>query len=589
MQESWLTKAYTDLPPTFCLPPDKAIVNHPETLKSVITFLKSHPEITTLEFPEHKMDIPSINHLASVLSTLSLTSVDFSENKLTDETFISLSHVLKNCSKLQSLNFNGNQITQNGIKIFSDLFNGNQALLKLNLIDNKITSEGIAHLSAAFQHNPFIQLNVSHNPIGSGGAEILSVHLSKKIISELRLSKNNIDDKGIAALSIALESHSSITKLVLSKNTIGQKSAEGLRSVLQNNHYIRMMDLSGNNIGATEAETLAAGLKGNSGIEILNLSFNNKMQTSGISAILKNLEEHPTLNSLYLIASGLGDNEAESVALFLTKNTTITSLNISSNNIQTPGGKLISMAFEKNQRLENFDVSSNPIGDASAILFAESLKKHSNIKELSLSNTNIGTEGLFALAPALKTHKTLTRFEVDLVPSDNDTKTKNAQEALINALEQNFHLNSFEFRCKKISEVIKNKADTFINRNIKLMQKEKSSEFIQIVILLIRSKFLPEEAIMNIIRFLCLSLGTMPKLWKSHQQLQTCANFIFNNREEINEKISGKKEIKMIEKISTTGESTFSFFKPALPIVPMQTDEETNNHTEHKNLSPSTY
>ncbi|KAJ8598966.1 hypothetical protein CTAYLR_010708, partial [Chrysophaeum taylorii] len=98
------------------------------------------------------------------------------------------------------------------------------------------------------------------------------------------------------------------------------------------------------------------------------------------------------LRELDLSCSGIGNDEAASLAAALVKNTSLQTLNLSGNRIGAEGAARLAEFLEKNTSLQTLDLRSNGIGAKGAARLAAALEKNTSLQALYLSGNEISDQ-----------------------------------------------------------------------------------------------------------------------------------------------------------------------------------------------------
>jgi hypothetical protein len=225
----------------------------------------------------------------------SVTSLDLSEQSLTDEDITQLAQALSTNITLTSLNVGFNRIGAIGAKALST----NTRLTSLKVSDNKIGDEGAKALST---NTSLTLLNISNNEIGAEGAKALSTNTR---LTSLEVSYNWIGAEGAKALS----TNTHLTSLNVRRNQIGAKGAKALST----NTHLTSLDVSDNWIGAEGAKALST----NTTLTSLNVS-NNRIGAESRQQIVQmlatNKERQRQRRNGFLLTVGKGFTKAHALA-----------------------------------------------------------------------------------------------------------------------------------------------------------------------------------------------------------------------------------------------------------------------------------
>jgi hypothetical protein len=183
---------------------------------------------------------------AQLLEQLSsLTSLDLSEQSLTDEDITQLAQASSTNTRLTSLDVSSNRIGAIGAKALST----NTTLTSLNVSSNQIGDEGAKALSTSTR---LTSLDVSYNNIGDKGAQALSTNTT---LTSLKVNENQIGTEG----ALVLSTNTSLTSLDVSLNQIGAEGAKALST----NTTLTSLNVNDNQIGDEYHQQIAQMLVAN--------------------------------------------------------------------------------------------------------------------------------------------------------------------------------------------------------------------------------------------------------------------------------------------------------------------------------------
>jgi Leucine Rich repeat len=226
-----------------------------EYISSLCEYLKSHPEITSLDISDNYIGDGGAKILASN-TTITTLSIDFNEIDVMS------AKALANNRVITSLSIIGNDIGDEGAMAFAE----NQTLISLQAAGNSIFNEGAKALA---RNTSLVFLDISGNRIGSEG--IKSFSKNKHIIS-LDLTSNDIFDDAV----IELAKNTTITSLSIAYNNLSDEGAIALAK----NTTIKTLDVSFNDIGNEGAIALIEKAR----LTALNI-VHNQLNTEGFSGL----------------------------------------------------------------------------------------------------------------------------------------------------------------------------------------------------------------------------------------------------------------------------------------------------------------
>lgn len=234
-----------------------------------------------------------------------------------------------------------------------------------------------------------------------------------------------------------LKRHKSLMELDMSWCYFGENDMNMLCSFLKaKDCCVRKLNVEDCELRMKELDIFWDAIKFNKSVKGLNIS-SNFFSWSGVSDAIKQnvalteldaresnriaphekhfteaLVSHPSLTSLILSDSVMGDGGAEVISDILKVNQLLKNICLGWNRIQSRGAKAIGDALSYNRSLTRLVLSDNKLLCQGAQAIAEGLKRNDTILELSLARTHIGQCGCVALCDALKVNSSLTVWDV---------------------------------------------------------------------------------------------------------------------------------------------------------------------------------
>lgn len=275
---------------------------------------------------------------------------------------------------LTFLNLSGTKISeQNFIKISKSLQN-NSSLLFLNLSSNKFLTKAFKSLTESLISTKIEELFLANCRIKDKHCDFLNQLIKSMLpLKKLDISNNLFTDHGISQIFKEIQYNSSLKSLNISKNHLSLGIPDIFHQLCVDNHTllelnmsycelynnlkvfstslaiadtIKKLDLSFNNIKNKGAEYLSKALAQNNSIISLNLSF-NKIKNKGGCALAKALQDNSCLEELNLKENGIKSKAAEILNNMCRTNTKILILNLKLNPIHVKYTQSINQILEK--------------------------------------------------------------------------------------------------------------------------------------------------------------------------------------------------------------------------------------------------
>lgn len=256
----------------------------------------------------------------------SLSVLDLGFNGIGDEGCgVLADRVLTGSITLQSLYLSGNKIADRGaLSIAAAIFQGT-SLDALHLSLNRIGDEGIQAIAGAIKTagldtsrspRPCMISRLSLDSMTVSPDTFLSIPdmlLSFSRISFLNLSNTGLDDSSMLALAQAFTQNKAIPleDLYLSFNQISCEGVESLMNALWGSGCLKRLRVDNNRLQDRGAQLCAVSLT-SIRLELLDIGF-NRVTPVGIKALMKNVSENDSLQSLCL--SGIPIDQASAKAL----------------------------------------------------------------------------------------------------------------------------------------------------------------------------------------------------------------------------------------------------------------------------------
>jgi Ran GTPase-activating protein (RanGAP) involved in mRNA processing and transport len=387
-----------------------------EMTDQLIERLKHNAFISRIALQSNSLSSASSRKVFSLLlSNPILADVEITENRLTDDSMLFLSDVLRTLP-------------------------ASREPIYLVLRNNSFGQLGASYLADALRENaPVRWLDLRSNAgIGDQGVEAIALSLAQNsVLVGLDLIKCGCEELGVAALADSLLDNQTLTTLLL-QDELRLPAIQSLGYLLSDpschlqSLYLWHCELS----TPDKIDALCRGLRGNRTITVLALSYNRINDVGGLylsDMILRNRG----IVRLQLGANDFSPTTAGFFGVALSRNTTLQFLDFSRNHLRAEGIWALAVSLRGNKSLKTLDLrfnridpsasemlgdvisrtairtlrlSGNPLGDASVRLLAEKLRANSMLHELELNEVGMTSQGVTSLCNALTVNHTLKKI-----------------------------------------------------------------------------------------------------------------------------------------------------------------------------------
>ena len=191
-----------------------------------------------------------------------------------------------------------------------------------------------------------------------------------------------------------------------------------MAQVLASRPSITTIDMTDSNIGDEGVAAVANALEGKTSVTALGLS-GNKISDLGASHIARLLaSQGGGLVSLFLRNNAIGHDGARQLAHALRTNGRLAKLNLKNNALGPDGARELAAMLPLNSTLTELNVWDNDFGPAGteAVAAALAMGEAVAVQDLDVGCNHVGDAGVTALAAALGCNSTLTRLSLRLRP-----------------------------------------------------------------------------------------------------------------------------------------------------------------------------
>ena len=390
-----------------------------------------------------------------------LTTVNFSNNNINEQTLSKFSDFLSSCTKLEELNLSntnlqtagaiklfknltcftlriinisGNCITENAASHIAKSLSKNNKLQEIDVSCNALQSSGISNILASINIISLAKLNISNNvDISFNLIGRYLVHATKLValdlsynkfekesfddffigissLKTLNLQNTEITDKAALALAFVLSGSENLQELDLSYNHL---HAEGISSIFRrlNISNLTKVNMSHNAIGEQAADDIGNFLSKNMNLQEFDASFND-FHDSGIIKLCRRLAILTNLTKIQIGGNNITHLAANDIANILLHNTKLEVVDVSNNDLLTAGITSISNSMKNMFTLTSVNISHNQITSDAANDIAALLSQNIYLKQLNLANNNLEANGIITLCKGMSNVSYLTHLDM---------------------------------------------------------------------------------------------------------------------------------------------------------------------------------
>ncbi|KAI8092772.1 uncharacterized protein BX664DRAFT_328103 [Halteromyces radiatus] len=223
-----------------------------------------------------------------------------------------------------------------------------------------------------------------------------------KLVSLHILSFRRINTTELTRIFKAVASNTTLKELYCSGHGLDRMAMEQLSETLTLNDTLELLNIGNATLGRDISlfSIFCEGLAVNEGLKTLDLEnkgLGKQPQTVGL--LVKSIQQHPTLQHVYLGRNELDDLTTDALAQWLTTTTTnkassLRCVRLNMNAISSQGAYSIAQALSDKQQddgliastLEELDLSENPLMDGAAALATQICTKCTSLCTLKMTN-----------------------------------------------------------------------------------------------------------------------------------------------------------------------------------------------------------
>ena len=203
--------------------------------KEFSQYFKGNQKLKELDLSGHNCNIPTILKSTLFSSENNLTSLNLSDNNLSENDFQIISDLLLNFPKIQKLNISNNIINQKGCNFLGSALNKSTSLEDINLSSCGITGETIVLLINKSGSKNLKNVILDNNNIEDFGLIMISQFI-KNSINLNSISLKNVSGSDIGfnpIISTILLSKSPIKEIYLERNQLISENL--IKEIIKNN------------------------------------------------------------------------------------------------------------------------------------------------------------------------------------------------------------------------------------------------------------------------------------------------------------------------------------------------------------------
>lgn len=259
---------------------------------------------------------------------------------------------------------------------------GNVVLNTLFLSGNRICEKGAMSIAGAILHGTGVSvLHLSANNIGSFGLKAITGAIAK---ADAECSAYGVDRDSVPKDPRRME------ELHLGSISIEPAGFIAIPGMLLTNSSLRSLCLSNNSIDDTNMVLLSQALSQNKNVPIasLRLSF-NQISCQGVECLMNAVWGSPTLREIRLDNNKIQDRGAQLCAVVLTS-ISLEVLDLSFNRVTTLGIKALMKNLSENSSLQSLSLCGTPIDQNASKAVSYALAYNASLRVLSLDNCSTG-------------------------------------------------------------------------------------------------------------------------------------------------------------------------------------------------------
>ena len=418
----------------------------------ILKGLENISTLTTISFSNNRITDSEVNYLEVILChNDKLKELDLSCNCLQAVGTIQILKQIKNIVTLKKLVIADNGITNEAADYIAVVLSHNSLLEEVDLSNNNLQEAGALKLLKTIKdHSKVKKFNISHNNITDSATDKLTTLLtqSNSNVENLSFMCRKLPSRGLMETFCAVESPSKLDTLMLSCNCykVCDNSVNGIAVILSCDF---VSDLSYNSLQPANVIKSLRGKK----LNLTKVCFSHVYITAEVADDLAVVLTHSNkLEQLILSHNDLQTARTMKIFQGLQNLSNLKHVNISNNNIDHQAASVIVVALSHSTNLEELDLSCNTL---QAVGFLKVLVNTLTLKRLNFHNNRITDEAANDIAAILFQNTTLE--EVDL--SFNSLRKAGILE-ILQVAQTCLNLKNFDF---SYNDITVQAADEIVN------------------------------------------------------------------------------------------------------------------------------
>ena len=352
----------------------------------IISILLSNQEIENLYLGDNMLKSGASRIAVALKKCISLKSLDFDNNDITESTCTEIAPIVCNCS-LEALHLRHN-LHLSGMVIMQAL-NQISTITCLDLNDNNISGVAVDQLATTLLKNSSLEdLRLQNNSLKPSEMMVFVQSLCNlSSIRSINLSGNQLSEEVAASLATLIMNNPAIKDLYLGNSNLQAGIVNVVMALKRNSTpFLKLLDVSNNSMPQQALKELV-NFVSNSKLEKLYLSYSNF--NSSLNVSLEALSKLCTLTTLYLDGCNLPDTASDKVAVILCNNSSLQELQLKNNHFKSSGIKNIAKPLSKLSTLKLLNIRNNHISEEAADVIASMILSNCTLEQLYLGDNGI--------------------------------------------------------------------------------------------------------------------------------------------------------------------------------------------------------
>ena len=382
----------------------------------------------------HKTDLSKLVNTVISLETVNLQNVvklHIFRSNITDQAADDIAAVISCNIHLQEFNLCTSMVQASGILNISRSLQKISSLRKLYINHNNITYEAAGNIAATISSNKNLQeFDISGNNLQTAGViKIMKALKGLNTLRKLYISNNSITDEVADYITAVISCNTDIKVLDISGNNLQASGAIKIGNFLQNIYTPKTLFIT-NSDNPADVDVSAV-ISENASLQEIYI-YSNNLQTT---AFTKPLQAICTLSKLHIGYNNISDEVANDIAIIVSCNTKLNKVEISGNKLQTTGITKILKSLHKIYALKNLDLNHSNITEEAANVIATVFSINTDLQELNLGGNDLQKLGAIKIAKGLQKISSLTKLYID-----HNNITDEAADDIAAAISCNIHL-----------------------------------------------------------------------------------------------------------------------------------------------------